>query len=156
MPEPGVDEPLVAEIADTLWRIEVNYNREGSGPGSRFEGQRCEVVQAAWVIRRMREETAAALKDAEDQIRRVAERLEAKGRAPGGDKLHLGTAAGVRLACVKLIEIRAGLFPGTGTPPAALSEMSTADLRAAFDGDDYPADRPAAAGRPRQEEDPRG
>lgn len=53
--EQGVDEPLVAEIADLMWRIEGNYNREGSGPGSRFAGQRLEVVQARAAIRRVRE-----------------------------------------------------------------------------------------------------
>lgn len=47
---------LEAEIADTLYRIQVNYEREGTGPGSRFEGERLEVVQARWVIRRLREE----------------------------------------------------------------------------------------------------
>lgn len=38
-----------------LVRIERNYERETSGPGSRFEGKRLEVVQAEAVIRRVRE-----------------------------------------------------------------------------------------------------
>lgn len=48
---------------------------------------------------------AQALTSTHDRIRAIAERLEAKGRAAGGNKLHLGTAAGVRLALVKLVEI---------------------------------------------------
>lgn len=46
-------------------------------------------------------------------VRAVAERLEAKGREPGGDKQHLATAAGVRLALVKLVEIADELERGT-------------------------------------------
>jgi len=38
-----------------LISIERNYYREGSGYGSRFEGQRLEVAQARAVIRRVRE-----------------------------------------------------------------------------------------------------
>jgi hypothetical protein len=34
-----------------LARIEVNYEREGSGPGSRFEGRLLEDVQAEAVLR---------------------------------------------------------------------------------------------------------
>lgn len=49
-----VTDPLIAEVADALWRIEYNYYREGSGPGSRFEGKRLEVVQAEYVIRKLR------------------------------------------------------------------------------------------------------
>lgn len=45
---------LEREIADTLYVIQCNYEREGTGPGSRFEGERLEVVQARWVIRRLR------------------------------------------------------------------------------------------------------
>lgn len=55
---------------------------------------------------------AQALTSTHDRIRAIAERLEAKGRAAGGDKLHLGTAAGVRLALVKLVEIADGLERG--------------------------------------------
>jgi len=46
---------LAEDIADMLWRIEGNYHREGAGPGSRFEGERLEIVQARAVIRRVRE-----------------------------------------------------------------------------------------------------
>lgn len=45
----------VLEIADMLRRIEANYEREGSGPGSRFEGRLLEDVQAAAIVRRLRE-----------------------------------------------------------------------------------------------------
>jgi len=40
-------------LADGLARIERNYEREGSGPGSRFEGKLLEDVQAAWICRRL-------------------------------------------------------------------------------------------------------
>lgn len=36
-------------------RIEANYERETSAPGSRFEGQRLEAVQVRAVLRRLRE-----------------------------------------------------------------------------------------------------
>jgi hypothetical protein len=49
------DEALTEEVADMLWRIEGNYHREGSGPSSRFEGQRLEVAQARAVIRCVRD-----------------------------------------------------------------------------------------------------
>lgn len=46
--------PLEEEIANMLIAIDGNYRREGSGYGSRFEGERLEVVQARAVIRRVR------------------------------------------------------------------------------------------------------
>jgi hypothetical protein len=51
---PPPDDPFVQDIADALWRIEGNYNREGSGPGSRFEGLTLERAQAEFVIREVR------------------------------------------------------------------------------------------------------
>jgi hypothetical protein len=44
---------LERQIADMLVAIEANYHREGTGRGSRFEGERLEVVQARAVIRRL-------------------------------------------------------------------------------------------------------
>jgi hypothetical protein len=52
VPRPA--DPLVVEVADMLYRIEVNYEREGSGPGSRFEGRLLEDVQAEAVVRLLR------------------------------------------------------------------------------------------------------
>ena len=52
---PRPDDALTVEIADMLRRIEINYGREGSGPGSRFEGRLLEDVQAEAVLRRVRE-----------------------------------------------------------------------------------------------------
>ena len=34
-----------------LYRIEANYEREGSGPGSRFEGRLLQDVQAEAILR---------------------------------------------------------------------------------------------------------
>ncbi len=48
---PRPADPLTLEIADMLRRIEINYGREGSGPGSRFEGCLLEDVQAEAVMR---------------------------------------------------------------------------------------------------------
>lgn len=48
--------------------------------------------------------SAAALMSARDAIAKVAERLEETAKRTG-DKTHLGTAAGVRLACLRLIEL---------------------------------------------------
>jgi hypothetical protein len=42
---------LVDDIAAMLGRIQCNYEREGTGPGSRFEGQRLEFAQAQMVVR---------------------------------------------------------------------------------------------------------
>lgn len=56
MPNAAPDpDPLVRELADTLWQIETNYQREGSGHGSRFAGERLETVQARYLVRRVRE-----------------------------------------------------------------------------------------------------
>lgn len=49
--KPRPDDPLTRAVADMLARIERNYEREGSGPGSRFEGRLLEDVQAAAVVR---------------------------------------------------------------------------------------------------------
>jgi hypothetical protein len=49
------DDDLIGELAGMLERIEANYERETGGPGSRFEGQRLEVVQARAVLRRVRQ-----------------------------------------------------------------------------------------------------
>jgi hypothetical protein len=52
------DDDLIEELAGMLERITANYERETSGPGSRFEGQRLEVVQARAVLRRVRQVAA--------------------------------------------------------------------------------------------------
>lgn len=44
---------LVRDLADGIRHIEYNYQREGSGPGSRFEGKLLEDVQAEWVLREL-------------------------------------------------------------------------------------------------------
>jgi hypothetical protein len=49
------DLALVGEIAHMIYAIQVNYEREGAFPGSRFAGERLEVVQAWSVIRRIQE-----------------------------------------------------------------------------------------------------
>lgn len=49
-----VPEALVSELADAFWRIEGNYNRESSGPGSRFDGQRLEFALALFAVRQCR------------------------------------------------------------------------------------------------------
>jgi len=53
--KPRPSDPLIIEVADTLWRIARNYDKEGSGPGSRFEGRLLEDVQAEWIVRMLRE-----------------------------------------------------------------------------------------------------
>lgn len=49
--KPRPAQPDVRFAADTLRIIEVNYQREGSGPGSRFEGRLLEDIQAETVLR---------------------------------------------------------------------------------------------------------
>jgi hypothetical protein len=49
--KPRPADPLVREAAALLAAIERNYEREGSGPGSRFEGRLLEDVQAEAVVR---------------------------------------------------------------------------------------------------------
>lgn len=51
--KPRPTDPLALEVADMLQRIERNYELEGSGPGSRFEGRLLEDVQAEAVLRRV-------------------------------------------------------------------------------------------------------
>jgi hypothetical protein len=55
---PRPEDPLTRELADGLARIERNYEREGSGPGSRFEGRLLEDVQAEWAVRTIGRRTA--------------------------------------------------------------------------------------------------
>lgn len=57
--KPRPDDKLTCSVADMLRRIEANYDREGSGPGSRFEGRLLEDVQAGRVI----EAVAAPLRE---------------------------------------------------------------------------------------------
>jgi len=52
-------DPFEDEIAWMLVRIDQNYRSEGSGWGSRFEGERMEVVQARAVIRAVRRHDGA-------------------------------------------------------------------------------------------------
>jgi hypothetical protein len=49
--KPRPPNPVIRYLADTLRHIEINYEREGSGPGSRFEGELLEDVQARTVLR---------------------------------------------------------------------------------------------------------
>jgi hypothetical protein len=51
---PPPEDPFVTEIEEMLYRIACNYDREGSGPGSRFEGKTLERCQAESVIRHIR------------------------------------------------------------------------------------------------------
>lgn len=49
------DTELADEVAQMLTAVERNYQRETSGPGTRFEGRCLEAVQAEAVIRRIRD-----------------------------------------------------------------------------------------------------
>jgi hypothetical protein len=49
---PDLDPVLVAQAAWTVAAVEQNWDREGSGPGSRFWGQRREFAQA-WSLLRL-------------------------------------------------------------------------------------------------------
>jgi hypothetical protein len=64
MTSPNTPRPtgLVREVADMLRRIEANYEREGSGPGSRFEGRLLEDAQAEAVVRFITTATAKGIK----------------------------------------------------------------------------------------------
>lgn len=57
---PRPADELTRDIADGLRRIENNYTSEGSGPGSRFEGQLLEDAQAVWALREMRTRAEAS------------------------------------------------------------------------------------------------
>lgn len=52
--KPRPADPLVRQVADALARIERNYQREGSSPGSRFEGELLEDVQARYAVNEVR------------------------------------------------------------------------------------------------------
>jgi hypothetical protein len=64
--KPRPSDPLVIAVAGMIAQIERNYDREGSGPGSRFEGRLREDVQAVAVVAMVRDAvrqaTAAALR----------------------------------------------------------------------------------------------
>jgi hypothetical protein len=78
---PRPQDPLVREIADMLARVERNYDREGSGPGSRFEGRLLEDVQAEAVARQF----PAALAQALARLSAVRVYCEAKAAEFGSD-----------------------------------------------------------------------
>jgi hypothetical protein len=48
---PRPADPTVLLVSEMLHHIAVNYGREGSGPGSRFEGRLLEDVQAERITR---------------------------------------------------------------------------------------------------------
>lgn len=68
---PRPADPLIVHVADTLRRIEARYDREGSGPGSRFEGRLREDVQAETVVRLVREACAQLAEQHNAQISTV-------------------------------------------------------------------------------------
>jgi len=47
-------DPQVRGIAELLRQIQINYEREGAGPGSRFAGELLETVQARAVVEHIR------------------------------------------------------------------------------------------------------
>jgi hypothetical protein len=92
-PRPG--DPLVREVADALAAIECNYEREGSGPGSRFEGRLLEDVQAEYAVRQARGPAARKYLALLDEATRA---MAATG-ARAGDTAHangLRRQAGLR------------------------------------------------------------
>ena len=48
------DDKVIAYLADGIVRIEYNYARETSRPGSRFAGKRLEIVQVEWILKQLR------------------------------------------------------------------------------------------------------
>jgi hypothetical protein len=48
---PRPSDPLVLRVSAAIAGVARNYDREGSGPGSRFEGQLLEDAQAALAVR---------------------------------------------------------------------------------------------------------
>lgn len=49
------------DLGESFWHIEGNYHREGSGPGSRFEGEMLTTVQARYARTHLIEAFADAL-----------------------------------------------------------------------------------------------
>lgn len=105
---PRPDDPLIRDVSDTLFRIARNYDREGSGPGSRFEGRLLEDVQAECVVREVRADErsriAALLRSSP-----VLEFLARHGLRPGA-----GTA---RVLCAIAAEIEGPGAPGCEQHP---------------------------------------
>jgi hypothetical protein len=66
--KPRPADPLVREAADMLMRIEANYRREGSGPGSRFEGLLLEDVQARAVVALVQSQKPEASRQAQEAL----------------------------------------------------------------------------------------
>lgn len=50
---PNAPRPVgdILDLAEALARIQINYEREGSGPGTRFAGRLLEDVQAEYAFR---------------------------------------------------------------------------------------------------------
>lgn len=62
---PRPEDPLTRLVADALAAIERNYEREGSGPGSRFEGRLLEDVQAEYAVRQVRAQDPRVMSEEE-------------------------------------------------------------------------------------------
>jgi hypothetical protein len=69
--KPRPADPLVLTVAEQLRRIENNYLREGSGPGSRFEGRLLEDVQAVMAVAAVRAESADVINELRGKVRRL-------------------------------------------------------------------------------------
>jgi hypothetical protein len=79
------------------------------------------IAYAAGVAAGRAQAAASALMSARDELRGVADRLREKARTTG-DKTHVGTAAGVHLACLRLVELAdkiAAEGPGNRETPDA-------------------------------------
>lgn len=82
-------EQLEEQLAQSLYSILANYQREGSGPGSRFEGQTVEAAQAKFAARTVLNwqcEQVATPDPSADYRERLAEEMQ---------RLSLVVAAGV-------------------------------------------------------------
>jgi hypothetical protein len=54
------EDPFIREMGDSVAGIERNYEREGAGPGSRFQDQLLADIQASWVVKQTRRRDAVA------------------------------------------------------------------------------------------------
>ena len=82
--KPRPTNEIVRYIADTLRHIEYNYQREGSGPGSRFEGELLEDVQARTIIRILLPAMQQRVPPQSWSVEQVMALWELQGREPPG------------------------------------------------------------------------
>ena len=131
------DDELTEEVAGMLVRIESNYLRETSGPGSRFEGQRLEgrAGQSGYPAHsgtRRRDEGGCVMEtythtDEEGDVLTIN-----RAARQAGGRAREGARGGAEVTAAKLPEVTGKLYEACGLPvPVILERPAPREMLAA-------------------------